>query len=505
VNYQWIRPPGAAQKICVAQVGGWIITTWGQAPLQDWLERYQKKSSSPSLADNADYQKSLGRISPDPMTIIYVNTRVFLEAETKLIAKTNTQEAEYFRKKIGGLGGIAIGSRFEDGNIVDRISALADHQAMLDSGVGATPCAFETLGLTGPNTLLYWASSLDLASYWKNLMDQLNTIKPPNGSNPLDAVNGWAASKGIDFQRNIVDAIGHEASFQLDWGHDAQYPEVGLIFKLAKPDDFQPTIKAILDAAHQATATTAEIKETKTGDQTFASLAFIQHYPVTPTITTNGPYFGVFLTLNQAVNAFTRTPDNTLDHLTGFKSQLGDKRSGASQLIYVDSPELVDHTYRTVLPMISLASMFNADLANMLKGVNLPDDAKWLAPIGAWSAVTTPDADGLKGYSVSGIGNQGIFIVGTLGITSVALERLGMMMKQPGLIPGFGQGQAPSPIAPPVPAPGPTSPTPAPAPDATMAPPAPTPAPAPTPDAAAPQPPSADTNATPPAQPAPPQ
>lgn len=31
VDYDWFQPPGATNKICVAHVKGWIITTWGEA------------------------------------------------------------------------------------------------------------------------------------------------------------------------------------------------------------------------------------------------------------------------------------------------------------------------------------------------------------------------------------------------------------------------------------------------------------------------------------------
>ena len=67
------------------------------------------------------------------------------------------------------------------------------------------------------------------------------------------------------------------------------------------------------------------------------------------------------------------------------------------------------------MPYLSLAGMFNKDLAAMLKGKDLPADLTWLAPIGTWSCVITPDEEGIQGFSVSGIGNQGIFLASAGG------------------------------------------------------------------------------------------
>ncbi len=49
IDYESIQGPGGSDKICVARVDGWIVTTWGEASLRDWIERFQKKSTTPSL------------------------------------------------------------------------------------------------------------------------------------------------------------------------------------------------------------------------------------------------------------------------------------------------------------------------------------------------------------------------------------------------------------------------------------------------------------------------
>jgi hypothetical protein len=225
-----------------------------------------------------------------------------------------------------------------------------------------------------------------------------------------------------------------------------------------KPDDFKPVIAAIIESVRKAYAASAVIKEINSNGQNFAALQFVQSSPITPTITEDGPYFGVFLTENQAVRSFQRDATIGLTHNADFNRQVGDKRKDAAQVLFLDSPRLLNRAYGTAMPYLSLAGMFNKDLAAMLKGKNLPADLTWLAPMGTWSCVITPDEEGIQGYSISGIGNQGIFLAGALGGTAGVMQTMGYFPKpnaagQTTLLPGN-----------PVPPPGPLGPTPPPTP-----------------------------------------
>jgi biopolymer transport protein ExbD len=231
------------------------------------------------------------------------------------------------------------------------------------------------------------------------------------------------------------DALGPEISVQVEWGADATYPEAGLFVKLDKPDDFKPTITAIIESVRKAYATSAVIKEMNSNGRNFAALEFVQSSPISPTITEDGPYLGVFLTENQAVRSFQRDPTIGLLHNADFNRQTADKLKRATQVFFLDSPRLLDHAYRTVMPYLSIASMFNKKLAAMLKGVDLPADLTWLAPMGTWSCVTTPDEEGVQGYSVSGIGNQGILLAGAMGGSAGFMQTMGLLPKPPN-IPG---------------------------------------------------------------------
>jgi len=467
VDYQWIKGPSASDKICVAKINGWIITSWGEASLQDWIERFHKKSVTPSLKSNADYQKALAGVGNDSMTLVYVNYHTVLDLIQKQIAKTNPNGGDYLAKRFGTVGGMALGTRFENGQIVDRFSCLLPKQAQIDSGMAATPCAFETLKFTGPTTKIYWAFNANWQQYIKNLQEQPSMSPTPNPMMAMVVPQLQALAKGvgIDLQHNIIDALGDEASLQVEWQDDQTYPEVGFFIKIAKPDDFKPALTAFVEGVRLAYQNSAVMTELDAKGEKLAALTFIQAAPVTPTVTETvsaaQPYFGIFTTKGLAARAFTEDETVTLVHNPNFSSQIGDKRNGASQIIFVDTPHLLDHAYKTAVPYLSLASMFNKDLAALLQGKQLPPDLTWLSPIGTWSFVMTPDADSIRGYSISGVGNQGILMAFAAGGAVGAAQMLGVIPKATGAPKTPAIPTTPSPSPAPTPTPAPTNAAPA--------------------------------------------
>ena len=433
IDYDWIQVPGAADKICVAHIRGWIVTSWGEAPLQDWIERYYKRSDTSSLAEDVNYRASLSRVGEDPMTLVYVNYHALVGVIQKQMARTNPAMGDYLAKKLDALGGGTLATRFENGEIVDRFSLLVPRPAQLESGMAADPCPYETLKFTGPDTHLYWASSVNWKQYCQNIKDQSaqagSQPANPTANDLFTFVQNWIHTAGLDAQKNIINALGPEFSVQVDWAQDAAWPEAGLFVKLDKPDDFKPTITAIVESVRQAYLATAVVKELNSNGHNFAALKFIQPAILSPTITEDGPYLGVFLTENQAVRAFGRDESLGLTHNANFTRQVGDLRNGSAMVVFLDTPYLLDRAYKTGMPYLSLAGMFNKDIGNALAGKQLPPDLGWLSPVGTWSCIITPDSSGIQGYSVSGIGDQGILIGGALSEATPVLQSMGYLPK----------------------------------------------------------------------------
>ena len=446
LDYQWIKGPGASDRICVAQYRGWIVTGWGEASLQDWWERIEKKSTTPSLAHNADYQKSLTRVGANSEAVLYVDYHALLGLMGKQMAQKNPSAANYLTTKYQAVGAFAVGASFEQRQIADHFSFLLPSQAQIDLGLPG-PCTFDSLKFTGPDTRFYWGGGANFTQLWKNLQEQASQSPPMNPmvSAWVTDLRNWAQSKNLDVQKNIIAPLGSEFSVQAEWSSDSTYPEAGLFVKLDHPDDFKPVEAAIIKTVRQTYAMSAVIHEINSDGQNFATLKFIQSLPISPTITEDGPYFGLFVTENQAVRAFKRDATVGLLNNSDFQNQVGDQWKGASHLIFLDSPQLLDRAYQTVLPYVPLAAMFNRTLGALLQGRTLPPDLGWLAPIGTWSFVGSTDNDGVKGFSISGVGNQGIFLGAGLGAGAVAWQS---WRQPPPVTPSFAPAGVPPPSAP---------------------------------------------------------
>jgi Protein of unknown function (DUF3352) len=457
VHYDWIQGPGAADKICVAHVGGWIVTTWGEASLQDWLERFQNKSTTPNLKSDPTYQKALTRLGENPTTLLYVNSRSLLNTAEQQLAKINPGAGDYLARTLVTPDGAAVATRFEGGEIVDHFSFLIPKSAQQQSGLSANPCSFETMKFTGGDTRFYWAGGVDWQQCFKKLKGESTSTSEHVNFNALGDSNtqflvNWAHGAGLNIQQNIVDPLGSEASVQVEWSADATYPDIGLFIKLDKPADFKPTITAFIETMRKAYETSAVVKELNSNGQNFAVLQFIQTDLISPTITEDGPYLGVFLNANQAVRSFQRDGTIGLSHNAEFNRQTAGKLAAASQVFYLDAPHLLNRGYQTAMPYLSLVGMFDKNTAALLKGRQMPPDLDWLAPMGTWSCVITPQEEGLEGNSISGVGNQGILLAAASGGGVNFMQSIGWLPRT--LLPSatsYVAGPPPA-VAPPAPA-----------------------------------------------------
>jgi hypothetical protein len=482
LDYRWVQGPNLTQKLCVAQVRGWIVTATGEAALQDWWERFQKKPATPSLAQNDLYQKSLKRIGKDPEAILYVAQPTLASEWNRRLATENPAGTD-----VGGSaspGAMAIGTGFEQGDLADHFSVLIPRPAQAALGLASAPCPFETIKFTSPDTRFYWGAAFNWTQVWANLQTEASQAPQahPLATAFVDRLQGWAQRNNLDVARNIIAPLGAEVSVQTEWSADTSFPETGFFLKLDRPDDFKPALTALIETIRADYADRSVVNEINANGHNFATLKFVQALPVSPTITEDGPYLGIFLTENQAVRSFQRDESVGLLNNGDFQRQIGANRTGASQLVFLDAPQLLDRGYQTALPFLSLASLLNPRLGALAQAQNLPQNLQWLAPMDTWSFVVSADDDGLNGYSISGIGNQGALAMGVARTASRMLPVLGSV---PALFSRF----LPAPPAPPAPVSPPSLPspvqTPPPGAPDTNAPAASAPAPAPAPVAPA--------------------
>jgi hypothetical protein len=437
LDYRLIERQNPGFKICLAQTRGWIVITTNETNLQEWWERLKGNAPSPGLGSTAAYRTAVQQTGADAEAFFYADTKAL--AGFYKVSSPTLQAA----------GVYAVGTRFDGGDITDRYSLVLPRDAQNDLGLSSAPCPFDTLKFTGPDTRFYWAGSSYpfLAALATNLQS-------------------WAQAHNLDVERNIIDPLGGEFSVQSEWSDDSSYPDIGLFVKLDHPDDFKPVTAALVDWIRQGYENRAVVNELNSGSQNFATLKFLQPLPLSPTITEDGPYFGAFLTETHAVRSFQRDGSIGLLKNADFTQKIGDRQAKAAQIFYLDSPRLLDRAYRTALPYLTIAAMFNPRIGSMVQGKTLPQDLQWLAPMGTWTAVVTSSDDGLNAWSSSGIGNQGLLAAGGFLQAMAFLPNAGEITRLgPSLLPS-------PPPTPAVPAPAP-APAPAPSPETNAAPAAP--------------------------------
>jgi hypothetical protein len=401
VAYQSLQHSATGDKVCVAQLGGWVVTTWGEAPLADWIARYRGETPSPSLAQNPDYQKVRARIGRDADALVYLDGRGAAAALNQLLPGAPRPALDNLPA-----GAVGIGSRFQDGDIVDRYALLGAKPPQ--------PCAFETLKFTGPDTRLYWARTIDWST-WANPDPKVDSL--------AGRLKSWGESHGIDWQKNVIDALGGEFSLQGEWTDDADWPEAGIFVKLSNPDAFKPVIQAIIDTVRTTYGQQGYIGEFASEDQHFATFKMTNGFPAHPTVTEGGDYFGLFTNDNFALHSYQRDTVGTIDHNDDFGRLIGDRRSGASEVVFLNAAPVLNRAYQKALPYVPMAAMISPSLAARLQSVQLPPDLSWLMPMGSWGLVTTPTPEGQFSVSESGIGNQGILFGSLISAGSYLFTR----------------------------------------------------------------------------------
>ena len=464
--YQWIKGPSAANKICVLRTGGWIVTAWGEAPLQDWVERYTKKSTTPNLTTNAAYQKALSGFGNMALARLYVNSAAVQDIVSKAESQPHTVPFTVEKEAQPFLPG-SQGSWFQGGKIADRYIYPSSSRPLAETGLGETVCPLETLNFASTDNRLYWGASVDWPKLVKYLetFDGYSTPEKLIAANLLNYVRTTCQKEGVDFDKDVVSTLGSEVSVQVEWGPDTTYPEIGFFTKVEKPDVLQPIVAKMVNRIRLAHIQTAVLRELNDDGRKYAVLRFIQPSIFTPTITENGPYLGLFTSQQHAVRAFNHDTRHDLFHNDDFKRQIGDKPKTASQLMFLQTPPVLDRTYRIALPYLSLASMFSKEAGELLKGKKLPDDLTWITPIGSWSCVVTPNADGETVDSISGIGNQGNLLALALATGIPMAQSMGYLSKDwskpPPPLPDAASTPPPTPAPAPAPEPAPMTDNPA--------------------------------------------
>lgn len=415
-NYEWWEVDGknseSKVKLCLGVVGPWEIFTVGEKAFNDFVDRYQKKTdASTALSKNPNYLSVLAKLDgrQDVMAFFAMDQAVdlyvkFMESipGVKISADSLKKLGDQMKAQTKGIGA---GFRFEDGRIRESIVALVPKATRPDLGKMYAPCAYKTMPFTTPQTYLYMAQSFDAHKYWDYLLG-IYTSTMPEAANAMNQAPEWAKSQGLDFNKNILDALGNEYSFLLDWPDESAFPDFALLFEVANPADFKPTIDVILKTVSPMLAMgNISMSDAKAGAYDLKVFRSNQAPMISPSLIVSGDKFGIILTQPGAKRMLEHANGDSLAKAPSFTGLGGNDLSGTSFLFYVNTGGLVERTYTTLKPYVGFAAMASPDLQQLLGSGKLPDKLSFTGDLGAYLMRVRINDEGSVSTGISNVGS----------------------------------------------------------------------------------------------------
>lgn len=416
VDYEWVDLEGKS-KLCVAAVGPWEIVTLGETALNDFIDRFNAKGKSPgSLAQSNSYKSVLTRMPAKRDMVAYVGILPVQDQILKLLQSQPGQQssAEMFKRVYNQIQGVGWSAAFEDRRLHETFIGLMPKASRPDLGKTYEPCAYKTLAMTSPQTFIYTAQNFDFRKYWDYSV-KISSDGSVSTAQSMQQVPAWFTAQHLDFNKNLLDALGSEYALIVDWPGDMMFPDLAIVFDVAKPDDLKPTIDMLLQTLTPFLGMDPNggaLEDGKAGAYEFKTYRTKKMPMISPTLVTRGDKFGIFLTQTAAKRMLTNT-GATLAKQQAFTEVGGDKIDGTTGLAYINFGAFIDRAYATAKPYLGLASMMSPDAQKWLGSTKFPDTLSFTADLGSWLMRTRVDDNSTVTETLSNTGN--------LPITAVAL------------------------------------------------------------------------------------
>jgi hypothetical protein len=429
VEYEWWDIDGKI-KVCLAAVGPWEVLAVNETALFDFIDRLHSKGKTPgALADATAYKSVLARMKGRQDIITYIGIDSFQDKLVKLLESKggNKNSAAGLKKIYSQFTGFGWGVRFEDGRIRESIVTLMPKATRPDLGKFYEPCAFKNLDMAGPQTYLYVGQSIDVPKYWNYVRD-LYKDTTPQAAEAMNQVTEYAKAQGLDFDKNVLNALGNEFALLIDWPDDALFPDVALVIDVARPDDLKPTIAAILKNLDPLVASgmvPMTLSDSKAGSYDLKVVRTKQAPMISPSLIVSGDKFGIFLTESGAKRLLEHKNGSPLAKEALFTSLGGDDLKGVESLAYVNLGGLIDRTYLATKPFVGMAAAFSPDLQKILGDSKLPNKLSFTGDLGGSLLRTRVDDKGSTAICISNAGNLPIVAAVASGATIAALQKLG--------------------------------------------------------------------------------
>lgn len=397
VEYKWFEGKDHT-RLFVLQNHGWDVISTKDSAIQGWIDRESGKvDKATSLSQSADYKVTLDKLADHSLAEMYINVpSMWAKGKTQLPGPQNPEVL----KRADEYGGIGYGWNFANGNINERYTVTMKPEAITRLG-NTSPCAYDTLKMTGPDSVLYMASRFDAGAQVDNLKQILQS--DPQLKAQYDQGLEKMSDLGIDLDKNVVKGLGEETAVVADWKEGWPFPSCGYVIQIKDQQAFDPVVKQLLVVVQASLPPEGgEVQKDTVGDYQLSTLVPTSLPMISPTLVT-GPYLGLFLTKDEAKLALGRKgSETTIDKNPVFAD--GCPIANSLSCGMMDTPALIRKT--SALPIVK-QYLSTTDIPHKEK----LQDTKWMEDMGAWSFDSKIDGQTVVIDSSSGIGNQGLIAI----------------------------------------------------------------------------------------------
>lgn len=246
----WETFPG--MPICHASLNSLFVFTLGEDTMRDVIACHvgQVPRDFKRLATSPKYRNVIQHTGKNNEFLAYCNVEEILTLVGPLLMLT--PQTSGLHDTLSRIQTSAASVTFVDGGIED-VGFVAYSRAT-EKPTPAT--ARETLALTTPDTLLYWASSAELAALYDQAMQSLSQSGNANLMAAAGQFQQTLRSRGVRINEDVLPKLGPEYAVIANWRVGARAPDCALVSAITDAARLRPALDGVMSA----------LKETVVGD-----------------------------------------------------------------------------------------------------------------------------------------------------------------------------------------------------------------------------------------------
>ena len=408
--------------VCHTFLNSMLVFTLGEDTMREAIGRFTHKGkfTTKSLSAGAGYQTVTGHMPRDYEFLAYANVQQIygLLGPVMMMVPQNGGMLE----KLAKIQATGSGFKFADGLVHDV--RFASYSSPEPKAPVTTPR--KSLGLTAPDTALYWVQNTDVGGLYQGLVDTLAMSGRPDLANPAARFD-----KKINAIRDhLFSSLGPETAILGAWRAGMKFPELALVAAIQDPQRTRPEVDQALHALKDVTLGNDDQVPWDDNDHGGVAVHSIRigSGRIAPTYATTDQFLIVAFTpdfagelLDQAAAA--RQPAagdaprrGTLSANPAYEKIMAQLPANGSAYAYCDLRALFEPCYH--LAQTALTQAGDGDVS--LFATKLPKAETIARHLSPFASATVGDQRGVTTTAISPVGTPGVFVGALAGAACAA-------------------------------------------------------------------------------------